>query len=59
MTVGHPMSFLHSFSNKNTFYDKMDFRLFYFSWDDMMLYSKNNDNKLVTSFVGGCMYMYL
>ena len=52
MTVGHPMSFLHSFSNKNTFCDKMDFRLFYFSWDDMMLYSKNTDNKLVTSFVG-------
>ena len=30
MNVKHPMGVLHSFSIKNIFYDKMDFRLFYF-----------------------------
>ena len=30
MTVRHPIGVLHSFSIKNTFYDKMDVRLFYF-----------------------------
>ena len=30
MYVRHLMGVLHSFSIKNIFYDKMDFRLFYF-----------------------------
>ena len=30
MNVRHPMGVLQSFSIKNIFYDKMDFRLFYF-----------------------------
>ena len=30
MNVRHPMGVLYSFSIKNTFYDKMDLRLFYF-----------------------------
>ena len=30
MNVRYPMGVLHSFSIKNIFYDKMDFRLFYF-----------------------------
>ena len=30
MNARHPMGVLHSFSIKSTFYDKMDFRLFYF-----------------------------
>ena len=31
MNVRHPMDVFHAFSIKNTFYDKMDLRLFYFS----------------------------
>ena len=30
MKARHPMGVLHSFSIKNTFYDKIDLRLFYF-----------------------------
>ena len=30
MNVRHLWGFLHSFSIKNNFYDKMDLRLFYF-----------------------------
>ena len=30
MNVRHPMGVLNSFSIKNTFYDKMNLRLFYF-----------------------------
>ena len=30
MNVRHPMGVLHSFSIKNSFYDKMDLQLFYF-----------------------------
>ena len=30
MNVRHPMGVLHSFSNKNVFYDKMDSGIFYF-----------------------------
>ena len=30
MNVRHPMSALHWFSIKNIFYNKMDFKLFYF-----------------------------
>ena len=30
MNVRHPEGVLHSFSNKNIFYDKIDLRLFYF-----------------------------
>ena len=31
MNVRHPQGVLDSFSIKNIFYDKMDFRLFYFN----------------------------
>ena len=30
MNIRHPMGVLHSFSVKSIFYDKIDFRLFYF-----------------------------
>ena len=30
MNVRHPMGAFHTFSIKNIFYDKMDFRLFHF-----------------------------
>ena len=30
MNVRHPIGFLYPFSIKNIFYDKIDFRLFYF-----------------------------
>ena len=35
MNVRHPVVVLNSFSIKNSFYDKMDLRLFLFSCDEM------------------------
>ena len=41
MNVRHPMGFLHSFSIKNIFYDKMDVRLFNFHVTIHILHKKN------------------